>query len=443
MRRIELLFLVAACSASAPPGWHVDGGYLRDPSGRAAILRGVNLSGAQKNAPYLDDKQPADYARVHDEWGMNAARFIMTWSAIEPNEGQYDDSYIDAVAERMGWAHDAGLAIVLDMHEDVYGEGFGFDGAPEWTCDASYYAAFVPQQPWYLDSLDPNVEACVDHFYTDRTIHQHFVEAWRYVAARLAKQPAIVGFDVLNEPNWGSYPIFQFERDRLEPLYGDVVAAVRAEAPDWVAFLEPSASRNTGLATQLTKFPFDNVMYAPHSYDAGAESGAGFDPAHRQAVLDNATELVAEASALHAGLWIGEYGGNATAPGIADYMTAEYDAAGTVAAGTMYWSYDKSGGYGLLNPDGSEKTALLDVVVRPYPDRVAGEPVVYGFDPATRTFTFTYVPAPGTTAIAVPARVYPGGYTVDCGDCTFHTDGGELVIDTPPSSSSATVTIHP
>ena len=34
------------------------------------------------------------------------------------------------VAERLCWAHDAGLVAVLDMHEDIYGEGFGFDGAP-------------------------------------------------------------------------------------------------------------------------------------------------------------------------------------------------------------------------------------------------------------------------------------------------------------------------
>ena len=47
------------------------------------------------------------------------------------------------------------------MHQDVYGEGFGFDGAPRWTCDAARYAAFVPRTPWFLSTLDPNVMACV------------------------------------------------------------------------------------------------------------------------------------------------------------------------------------------------------------------------------------------------------------------------------------------
>src|SRR5215467_6711735 len=97
----------------------------------------------------------------------------------------------------------------------------------------------------------------------------------------LHAEPAIVGFDALNEPEWGTYAIFDFEQDRLEPLYVKVTNAVRAAAPHWVAFLEPGASRNQGIATGLTKFPFADVVYAPHSYDAGAESGAGFDPTHR------------------------------------------------------------------------------------------------------------------------------------------------------------------
>ena len=158
-------FIVAGCGKAAPR-WHVAGGFLRAPDGRAVILRGVNLSGTQKNAPYLDDKSAGDYARVRTDWGMNAIRFVMTWSAVEPDEGRYDDAYLDAIAARMQWADAAGLAVVLDMHEDVYGEGFGFDGAPRWTCEQARYDAFMPQMPWFVNTLDPNVEACVDGFYT-------------------------------------------------------------------------------------------------------------------------------------------------------------------------------------------------------------------------------------------------------------------------------------
>jgi endoglycosylceramidase len=446
MRGSPLLCLAACTAAPATTTWRADDGFLHAPDGRVSILRGVNLSGAQKTAPYLDEKSVADYARLQTDWGFNAIRFVMTWAAIEPASGQYDDVYLDQVADRMEWARATGLAVILDMHEDIYGEGFGYDGAPAWTCDASNYAAFVPLSPWFINSLDPDVEACVDAFYTDADTRSHFIAAWKHVADRLASSPAIIGFDPLNEPSWGTYPVFNFERDRLLPLYADVVAAVRTSAPAWVAFAEPSSSRNVGLESQLVSLPFDNAMYSPHEYDSGAESGDGFDPSHRANILANAAELATEAQTMHAGLWIGEYGGVATDPGITDYMTADYDAAGIAAAGTMYWAYDRSDGYGLLDPEGNEKPELVAAVVRPYPTLVAGTPASYAFDAPSSTFTFTYSPDRGAalpTELAIPARVYPNGYQVDCGGCASHVEPGALVIDTPPSGDPATITVHP
>lgn len=405
------------------------------------IMRGVNLSGSHKYAPYLDDKQPADYTRVRTEWGFNTIRFLTTWAAVEPSPGVYDDAYLDRVAERMRWAHDAGLHVVLDMHQDIYGEGFGFDGAPRWTCDQARYDAFVPREPWFVNAADPNVLACVDDFYARADLRAHFVATWRHVAARLADQPAILGFDVLNEPAWGTHPAFTFEREVLAPLYDEVVAAVRSEAPHWVAFLEPAASRNLGIATSLPPAPYPDVMYAPHSYDSMAESGNGFDVSRRQPILDNVADLAFEASSLEAGLWIGEYGGDASKPGIVDYMTAQYDAAGAVAASTMYWSYDQGGSYSLLDEQGAEKPALLGVLVRPYPERVAGTPRSYAFDAPTRTFTLDYVPEAGLvapTVIALPARVYPEGFVVECGGCTHELVDHQLLV-----RGGSTITIRP
>jgi endoglycosylceramidase len=443
VKRLFVLALAAACGDDLAPPARVRDGFLHDDDGRAVIMRGVNLSGMQKNAPYLDDKQPADYARVRTDWGFDAIRFVMTWSAVEPSEGVYDDAYLDQVAERLGWARDAGLAVVLDMHEDIYGEGFGFDGAPRWTCDDARYAAFVPQTPWYLSATDPNVVACVDGLYTRDDLRTHFAAAWRHVAQRLAGNEAVIGFDVLNEPNWGSAPLFTFEKDTLAPFYAQIVGEVRAAAPAWIAFLEPSAGRNLGIKTSLSRADYPDVMYAPHSYDSMAEGGNGFDPGRRQLILDNVADLRYEATQLDAGLWIGEYGGVAANPGIVEYMTAQYDAAGAVAASTMYWSYDKSDGYSLLDPNGNEKPALLGAVVRPYPERVAGTPLAYAFDAASSTFTATYTPDTALTAptlISVPPRVYPNGYTVECGGCTFEQTPGQLAITAP---GSGTIAIHP
>jgi hypothetical protein len=127
-------------------------------------------------------------------------------------------------------------------------------------------------------------------------------------------------------------------------------------------------------------------------------------------------------------------------------MTAQYDAAGAVAAGTMYWAYDKGGGYSILDENGAERPALVESIVRPYPMLVAGDPVSYAFDAATSTFTATYVPSPAITApteISVPPRLYPNGYRVACGDCEHTVAGATLLITRPPSTSPATITLMP
>ncbi len=434
-------------SADKPHTWRVSGGFVRAPDGRTAFLRGVNLAGAHKFKPYFGFQQPPDYARVRTEWGMNTIRFLIIWAAIEPQKGQYDQSYLDEVERRIGWARDAGLHVVLDMHQDVYGEGFnGGDGAPAWTCDQKYYDAFVPKTPWALDYLDPNVEACFDQFWASDELQSHYAEAWRQVAERLKDNDAVVGFDVMNEPGFGSAVAASFEGQTLEPFYEKVVPVVRSVAPHWLAFLEPSGSRNIGIRTSLTKFPFKDVVYSPHSYNSSAEQGNGFNPNARAALINNIAALEGEAQDLDAALWIGEYGGVASDPGITPYMDANYDGAAAVLAANTYWAYDEGGGYSLLDADGTPRSVLIDVLVRPFPELVAGDPAAISYDENSRTFTFKWhadhsISAP--TVISVPAYAYPSGYKVECGDCKSHQSPGELFIDTPPSGDPASVVITP
>ncbi len=70
---------VGACGDNAAPpcagdGFRTCGAHIRDPEGRVAILRGVNLAGAHKQAPYTDVFTREDYARLH-AWGFRTLRF--------------------------------------------------------------------------------------------------------------------------------------------------------------------------------------------------------------------------------------------------------------------------------------------------------------------------------------------------------------------------------
>jgi len=443
---VAAVLSVGACAAGDPPRWRVVDGELRAPDGRTAILRGANLSGKHKWSPYFDFHRREDFVRLRAEWGLNTIRLLTVWAAVEPAEGQLDAAYLDALAERVAWAEEAGLSVVVDMHQDLYGEGFaGGDGAPRWTCDDALYAAYVPRTPWFFGYFDENMTACIDRFWESPRLRARFVAAWRAVAVRLASSPAVVGFDAMNEPHFGTYSIYDFEADRLQPLYEELTRAVREVAPGWVAFLEPGASRNAGIPTGLKPFGVRDVVYAPHLYDNGAEGGGGFDEARRAAYLEHARALGDEARALGAALWIGEYGGVAAAAGIGPYMDAAYAATGELGAGSSYWEYGKNGGYGMLDENGAEKPALMAVLVRPAPVRVAGRAVRWAWDDGARRLTLRYRPdraATLPTEIALPPRLFPNGAAVGCGGCAVELgDGVARLVSAPPGSGDGEVTV--
>jgi endoglycosylceramidase len=247
----------------------------------------------------------------------------------------------------------------------------------------------------------------------------------------------------MNEPYWGSLAPDVFEANRLAPLYVSVANAVRAQKPDLLLFAEPAASRNLGLASKLPPLGVGGVVYAPHSYDGDAERGLGFDPSRRAVLMDNVAKLKLEADALGAALVLGEYGGVAANPGIAEYMDATYAATGVAAAGALYWHYGKDDGYGLLAADGGVKPALLAAVARPFPERTAGEPRGFWVDGGV--FEATWSPDPAVTAptvIAVPTETWPAGFTAQCTGCTATVLEGRVEVTAAPGATTATLVLH-
>ncbi|MEW5741343.1 MAG: cellulase family glycosylhydrolase [Myxococcota bacterium] len=441
------LWSLAGCAPTPeqPKSWRVEGGAIKDPEGRTVLLRGANVSSRHKTPPFFDFHGPADWKQMHEDWGMNAVRFLVSWAAIEPERDRFDEVYLAEVARRVREASDAGLVVIVDLHQDLYGLGFpGGNGAPAWTCDAGHYAAYTPTSPWFLNYLDPEVIACVDGFWSSRELQSHAVEAWRRLAVALRDIDGFVGVDPLNEPYWGSTQYDAFEVHRLAPFYRQVIAAVREAKPELLAFLEPASSRNLGLPTHLPSFTEGNLVYAPHAYDADAEAGMGFDASRRAAIVENLRLLREEADARGMALVLGEYGGMAQHAGIGEYMDAVYAGAAQAMAGALYWHFSRDDGYGLLAADGSEKSALRDAVVRPYPERVAGTLESFSFDGTSRTLEVVFsqdasVTAP--TVLRVPVSTYPAGFTVACDGCTAAPAPGRVEVQA--TAARVTVTLRP
>lgn len=208
-RHAALLMLPLAAIAAADPAIHVEDTRFLDHEGREILLRGLNVGEKSSRRGHVSWHGPEDFAAMRD-WGLNAIRLQIFWSAIEPAPGEYNDEYLAMTGERIAWARDAGLRVILDMHQDLYSEAIpGGNGAPEWAVltNGQPHANLPEGAPWsaaYL--LSPALHAAFDNFWNnapgpgDVGIQDRFAGAWRHVAAYYAAEPAVIGLNILNEP---------------------------------------------------------------------------------------------------------------------------------------------------------------------------------------------------------------------------------------------------
>ena len=202
--------------------------WIRDDSGRAIILHGLNISNAAKRTDnQISWHTYSDYERMSKDWGFNCIRLLIFWSAIEPEPGIYNETYLNLVEERVNWAQDLGLYVILDMHQDVYSAKFGGNGAPLWAVwddNISYNSV----EPWWLNYIQPAVVRAFKNFWTGEHLQNHFKDAWAHVASRFSNNSAVIGYEILNEPFFGSFLPWTFEKIYLKRFYQEVIDSIRS-----------------------------------------------------------------------------------------------------------------------------------------------------------------------------------------------------------------------
>lgn len=439
----------------------VEDGRFVDQAGRHVILQGMNVG--QKYTPYLSWHTKRDYQRMR-EWGFNCVRQLIIWAAIEPECGVYNDQYLKGIDERIAWAKEAGLNVMLDMHQDLWGEGVpGADGAPQWAMldDGRPHAALgFTWSDAYL--VSKKVQACFDNFWANKPgpdgvgIQERFALAWRHVAKRYANEPAVVGFDILNEPFAGSKivsalgamiphlrqfiltepvtgdailerfknvsaysamleaaePVLQeFERGKLAPMFQRVTDRIRQVNKRHVIFIEPSVDCNLGIRSDLPPVlgedgaPDPLQAYAPHAYDIVTDTP---DPekastARLELIFQNHLD---HARKLGLPMLIGEWGAFYGSEKVIPVAHAHARLFEKALASDTYWDFHK----------GIEKTAFFEALERPYPQAVAGTIQEYRFDPQTRVFECVWDEDPQIMAPSlffVPAHWYPKDCAVE------------------------------
>jgi endoglucanase len=279
-RASPILALAAALAFAITPGLtapsdfiHADGKRLVDGRGASFAVKGINLGNWLFPEAYMFEfnaraytpielaqsierllgPEPASHfwAKFRDAYigqddiaflkaaGFNTVRVPVSWRLL----AETDDSGVTRFAgpgwslldRLVRWCRDSGLHVIIDLHSAPGGQtGHTHDEG------TGYPLTF------YLPE--------------DR---QLTIALWQRLAARYRHETAILGYDLLNEPI-SPFADIGYLNPRLEPLYRDIVAAVRSVDPNHVVLLG-GAQWDTNFA--VFGRPFDaNALYTYHKF---------------------------------------------------------------------------------------------------------------------------------------------------------------------------------
>jgi len=380
------------------------GGALVDELGRRVILRGLNVGGRSKMPPFVpfEIDSSADVAGRAEtlmaavrKLGSNGVRLTLSWEAFEPQRGAYDSEYMSRYRALLDAADHAGLAVIIDFHQDVFQAAFCGDGFPEWALGDIAHGAphydclgFAWSLP-YFDTMS-DVSRAFDGLWNNRDgLLDALVGMWGRVAREVGRHPAVAAFEVINEPGPGSQTPEMAGASILPPLYDRVAAAIEAEVgPAAVLGDEPIATINLG---RLARPNHPRFTYGPHFYDILTTIGSPLDP---DRVRTEVSEVLSRAEAWGVPVVIGEYGAPNSIAQRAEFSSAVLDSADARRASAMAWEASVSDvlwnheDFSVFTSDGAERAwgAALD---RPVARAIDGTIIDLGWDAAGKRFTLS------------------------------------------------------
>ena len=436
-----------ALAATREPLGH-QGRWITDADGRVVVLHGVNVvpSGFEDppETPGGAGFARADAAFLADQ-GFNVVRLGLFYGGAEPQPGAYADPYLSNYEQVQAQIAAEGMLTLLDMHQDQYGPKYRGRGFPSWA--ALDDGAPNTQQGFPSGYLsNPALLRAYDNFWDNATgpggrrLQDGFAEAWRRVAARFAAKPGVLGYDIFNEPWPGSaYPTCVstegcpsggFDQTTLTAFSNRIIAAIRSADPRRLAFYEPNLQFDFGAKTGHGKAADANTGMSFHDYCLGAAPGLPHAPDPTGQCRDQGEKRVFQNAEAHsartgAALLLTEFG-DVVDPVIHERIA---ELADEFMVGWTVWGWFRAAGQIKKDPRkppsaDNLQQGLLDVLVRPYPQAVAGTPKRWRFNRRAREFRLAYstarvggggarFPDGAITEVMVPRRQYPRGYRVE------------------------------
>ena len=331
---------------------HVEGVNLIQPNGERLFIQGTNLGNwlnpegymfgfSKTNSAWMIDllfkeaigpdgtanfwKQFKDnYITQADikfiaQQGANTIRLPFNYKLFTDEDYMGLSSQQDGfqrIDQLISWCRQAGLYLILDMHDcpgsqtgDNIDDGYGY--------------------PWLFESEQSQ---------------QLFCDIWQRIAKRYAKEPVILGYELMNEPIAHYFENKDELNARLEPLYKRAVRAIRQVDRNHVILL--GGARWNSDFFMFNDWTFDNnIMYTCHRYGGDATAEAIND----YISFRDKTQLP---------MYMGEIGHN-TNEWQADFVKVMKQA----NIGYTFWPYKKLDGSCMM---GIQRPELWDSVVVKY-----------------------------------------------------------------------------
>ncbi|MCQ8242434.1 glycoside hydrolase family 5 protein [Rhizosaccharibacter radicis] len=338
------------------------GAAIVDAGGHAFLPRGVNLGGWFVMEPFMS---PMDAShRLRDSFSV--------MRVLQDRFGRQEQRRLMASYQR-AWISDDDIAAIADA-------GFNIVRIPLWW---GQFLDLDDPSPsgWRSDAfeiLDRIVESCgrrgvrvvfdmhgaiggqsdnpdtgqagMNRFWSDPAAQSKTAWLWSRIAAHYRGNPAIAGYDLLNEP---APPPGIPARQAVLAVYDRFYRSVRAADPDHIVFIEDTfGSWSLDMLPDPRSRGWTDVVYEDHVYPWPRNRG-DHSPSEYAGVL--AQRVVADMSrhaAWDVPVYVGEFNALSTDPGPWRAMVDRFQGAGL---GWSVWSWKSVNGaplnfWGFLDP---------------------------------------------------------------------------------------------
>ncbi|KAJ3027594.1 UNVERIFIED_CONTAM: hypothetical protein HDU68_003527 [Siphonaria sp. JEL0065] len=432
------------------------GSLFIDELGRSRIFRGTNV--VYKAFPYVPDISPdadpkysfnqidVDILKNH---ATTVIRLGVMWPGVEPERGQYNMTYLETMKSIVQMLDEAGIYVLLDMHQDIFSEKFCGEGVPSFAAQPREgrfgfpFPLEVKAYPVDEDGI-PSEEDCRKHqfhlyqgtqavseayqrLYDNYDgLRDSFLAYWKLLAETFLPFKNILGYDLINEPWNGnvfkdpslSNPLVA-NRKNLQPFYDIIAEGIRSVDPDAIIHFE-------SVTTIQKTVGFDKVPGGPDFASKSVLNFHYYTSVQKQYDIEQTVGFrVEQATELGAGSFMGEFemgwGEGNNVPNIREHSQAA-DRHFLSYTGWEYTDYVAMTGTnnGIRDPvSGNVRPDVAAVYSRPYATAIAGHPLAMEYIDETGTFTLTFVfngnkGEAGVTEIRTNFGLhYPAGHSVN------------------------------